>query len=62
MCALIQPSCVPSCRAANVLRTETAVDAVEVFDRISLGECEKDEKMVKLVSSELRSAEFCALS
>ncbi len=37
-------------RASAVLRNETAVDAVELFDRASLKECEKDENMVKLVS------------
>ncbi len=38
-----------ACRAASVLRTETAVDAVEVFDRASLRECEADEGLTKLV-------------
>ncbi len=38
-----------ACRAAGVLRTETAVDAVEVFDRASLRECEADEGLTKLV-------------
>ncbi len=37
-------------RASAVLRNETAVDAVELFDRKSLQECEKDDNMVKLVS------------
>ena len=38
-----------ACRAAGVLRTETAVDAVEVFDRAALRECEADEGLTKLV-------------
>ena len=38
-----------ACRAAGVLRTETAVDAVEVFDRAALRECEADEALTKLV-------------
>ena len=38
-----------ACRAASVLRTETAVDAVEVFDRASRRECEADEALTKLV-------------
>lgn len=38
-----------ACRAASVLRTETAVDAVEVFDRAALRECEADEGLTKLV-------------
>jgi D-lactate dehydrogenase len=40
---------VTTCRASAVLRNETAVDAVELFDRASLRECEADEKMTKLV-------------
>lgn len=32
-----------------MLRSETAVDAVELFDRASLRECESDEDMVRLV-------------
>lgn len=38
-----------ACRAASVLRTETAVDAVEVFDRAALRECEADEGLTRLV-------------
>lgn len=34
-----------------MLRNETAVDAVELFDRASLRECEADEAMTKLVPS-----------
>ncbi len=40
---------VRACRASAVLRNETAVDAVELFDRASLRECEADEAMTKLV-------------
>ena len=36
-------------RGASVLRNETAVDAVELFDRASLRECEADEGMARLV-------------
>ena len=32
-----------------MLRNETAVDAVELFDRASLRECEADENMTRLV-------------
>lgn len=38
-----------ACRAAAVLRNETSVDAVEMFDRAALRECEKEEKMLELV-------------
>lgn len=38
-----------ACRGASVLRSETAVDAVELFDRASLRECESDEDMARLV-------------
>lgn len=40
-------------RAAAVLRNETAVDAVELFDRASLRECEADENMTRLVRTVL---------
>lgn len=43
------PHVMSACRAAAVLRRETAVDAVEMFDRASLRECESDEKMTSLV-------------
>jgi hypothetical protein len=39
----------PLCRASAVLRSETAVDAVELFDRASLRECEADDEMTRLV-------------
>lgn len=34
---------------ASVLRNETSVDAVELFDRASLRECENNEDMMRLV-------------
>jgi D-lactate dehydrogenase len=37
-----------ACRAASVLRDQTAVDAVEMFDRASLVQCERDEAMARL--------------
>lgn len=36
-------------RGASVLRNETSVDAVELFDRASLRECENNEDMMRLV-------------
>jgi D-lactate dehydrogenase len=38
-----------ACRAAAVLRRETTVDAVELFDRASLTQCEGHEKIIGLV-------------
>ena len=38
-----------ACRAASVLRDQTAVDAVEMFDRASLTQCERDVAMARLV-------------
>lgn len=38
-----------ACRAAAVLRRETTVDAVELFDRASLKQCEGHEQMISLV-------------
>lgn len=35
--------------AAAVLRDQTSVDAVEMFDRASLRECESNEDMLRLV-------------
>lgn len=46
---VVFPDIMSACKAAAVLRSETAVDAVELFDRASLRECESDEKMVGLV-------------
>lgn len=40
-----------ACRGAAVLRNETSVDAVEMFDRESLRQCEGNEDMVRLVPS-----------
>ena len=38
-----------ACRAAAVLRSETDVDAVELFDRASLTQCEGHEQIIGLV-------------
>ena len=38
-----------ACKAAAVLRRETDVDAVELFDRASLTQCEDHEKIMNLV-------------
>ena len=38
-----------ACSAASVLRDQTAVDAVEMFDRPSLKQCEREEAMLALV-------------
>jgi D-lactate dehydrogenase len=46
---VVFPDVRSACRAAAVLRRETSVDAVELFDRPSLRECEADEAMTRLV-------------
>jgi len=46
---VVFPDVRAACKAAAVLRRETAVDAVELFDRASLRECEADEAMTRLV-------------
>jgi len=38
-----------ACRAAAALRAETTVDAVELFDRASLAQCEGHDKIIGLV-------------
>lgn len=38
-----------ACAAASILRNQTAVDAVEMFDRAALRECEIDEDLLRLV-------------
>lgn len=38
-----------ACRGASVLRDETSVDAVEMFDRASLRQCEKNPDFTSLV-------------
>jgi len=43
------PDIKAACKAAAVLRSETSVDAVEMFDRASLRECTGNEDMVRLV-------------
>eukprot|EP01025_Chloroclados_australasicus_P065931 TRINITY_DN900_c0_g2_i1.p1 TRINITY_DN900_c0_g2~~TRINITY_DN900_c0_g2_i1.p1 ORF type:complete len:1084 (-),score=148.29 TRINITY_DN900_c0_g2_i1:617-3868(-) len=42
------PNVRDACEGAAVLRRETSVDAVEMFDGASLRECKKDENMVNL--------------
>eukprot|EP01025_Chloroclados_australasicus_P005935 TRINITY_DN1193_c0_g1_i3.p1 TRINITY_DN1193_c0_g1~~TRINITY_DN1193_c0_g1_i3.p1 ORF type:complete len:1087 (-),score=151.26 TRINITY_DN1193_c0_g1_i3:409-3669(-) len=42
------PNVRDACEGAAVLRRETSVDAVEMFDGASLLECKKDENMVNL--------------
>ncbi|KAK9821918.1 hypothetical protein WJX81_005753 [Elliptochloris bilobata] len=54
------PDIYSACRGASVLRDQTAVDAVEMFDRASLRECERDEGMVKLVKDIQGSDEMAA--
>ncbi|KAF8056389.1 glcD [Scenedesmus sp. PABB004] len=46
---IVFPDVRAACQAASILRDETAVDAVELFDRASLRECEADEDMARLV-------------
>jgi hypothetical protein len=43
------PDVMAACKAASVLRDNTSVDAVEMFDRASLRECESNEDMARLV-------------
>lgn len=44
------PDVYSACRGASILRDETTVDAVEMFDRASLRECEANEDMAKHVT------------
>lgn len=46
---IVFPDVRAACTASAVLRSQTAVDAVELFDRASLRECEADEDMARLV-------------
>lgn len=46
---IVFPDVYAACRASSILRDETAVDAVELFDRASLRECENNEDMTRLV-------------
>eukprot|EP00775_Hariotina_reticulata_P006936 gene6936-7154_t len=46
---IVFPDVRAACQASSILRDETAVDAVELFDRASLRECEADEEMARLV-------------
>ncbi|MEW5310312.1 MAG: hypothetical protein WDW38_002124 [Sanguina aurantia] len=48
-----------ACQASSILRNETAVDAVELFDRASLRECEANEDMTRLVPG-MRGADAMA--
>jgi hypothetical protein len=43
------PTVEDACRAAYVLREETGVDAVEMFDPACLRECKANDAMVRLV-------------
>ncbi len=49
-----------ACKAAALLRRHTSVDAVEMFDRASLRECEANEDMVKLVKGLVGSGKHAA--
>ncbi|PNW82667.1 hypothetical protein CHLRE_06g288700v5 [Chlamydomonas reinhardtii] len=46
---IVFPDVRAACTGASVLRNETSVDAVELFDRASLRECENNEDMMRLV-------------
>jgi len=46
---IVFPHVRDACRAAAVLRDNTTVDAVEMFDRACLRECENHDKMPELV-------------
>ncbi|GIL81459.1 hypothetical protein Vretimale_972 [Volvox reticuliferus] len=46
---IVFPDVRAACMGASVLRNETSVDAVELFDRASLRECENNEDMMRLV-------------
>ncbi|KAF6262291.1 FAD linked oxidase [Scenedesmus sp. NREL 46B-D3] len=46
---IVFPDVRAACQASSILRDETGVDAVELFDRASLRECEADEDMARLV-------------
>jgi len=50
------PDVMAACEAASVLRDETAVDAVEMFDRASLKQCVKDDRFVNLVHGDVVNA------
>eukprot|EP01025_Chloroclados_australasicus_P005936 TRINITY_DN1193_c0_g1_i4.p1 TRINITY_DN1193_c0_g1~~TRINITY_DN1193_c0_g1_i4.p1 ORF type:complete len:1085 (-),score=158.95 TRINITY_DN1193_c0_g1_i4:277-3531(-) len=47
-----------ACEGAAVLRRETSVDAVEMFDTASLKECKKDENMTSLVPDIMNIGEW----
>lgn len=46
---IVFPDVRSACAAASILRDQTAVDAVELFDRASLKECENNDDMCGLV-------------
>ncbi|WIA35081.1 hypothetical protein OEZ86_003567 [Tetradesmus obliquus] len=46
---IVFPDVRAACQASSILRDETGVDAVELFDRASLRECEADDDMARLV-------------
>ncbi|KAL4426062.1 hypothetical protein ABPG77_007858 [Micractinium sp. CCAP 211/92] len=46
---IVFPDVMSACQGASVLRDQTSVDAVEMFDRASLRECESNEDMLRLV-------------
>ncbi|KAI3429690.1 hypothetical protein D9Q98_005775 [Chlorella vulgaris] len=46
---VVFPDVMSACQGASVLRDQTSVDAVEMFDRASLRECEGNEDMLRLV-------------
>ena len=43
------PDIMSACTAASILRNDTSVDAVELFDRAALRDCAADDKMAELV-------------
>lgn len=54
------PDIMAACNAANLLRHETSVDAVEVFDRAALRDCSNEEKFVSLVPEVTESGPMAA--
>lgn len=58
---MVFPDVRAACAGASVLRDETAVDAVELFDRASLRECEANEELCGLVDIAGADASAAAL-
>jgi hypothetical protein len=52
---MVFPTVEAACEAANVLRKETGVDAVEMFDPSCLRECKSNDGMVKWVATSISS-------